>query len=72
LKQVRICDLTEQWLLAGIWMLDANTCSRPRRGLISQVASRDIASRMLDEYFDMVEQILEENFSSELTSSQSR
>lgn len=71
MKQVRICDLTEQWLLAGIWMLDANARSRPRRGLISQAASRDVAARMLDGYFDMVEQILEQNSSSELISSQS-
>jgi hypothetical protein len=60
LKHLEICDLTSQWQLAGIWMRDANMHSRPRRGLISEVTSRDIAGTMLDEYFDMVEQILQQ------------
>jgi hypothetical protein len=34
--------------------------SGPRRGLISDITSRDIAGMMLDEYFDLVEQILEQ------------
>jgi hypothetical protein len=59
-KHVRICDLTSQWQLARIWIRDANMHSRPRRGLISEITSRDIAGKMLDEYFDMVEQILEQ------------
>jgi hypothetical protein len=72
LKHVRIRDLTRQWLQAGIWMIDANIRGRPRRGLISESTSREIARRMLDEYFDMVEQILEQRFSSERLSSQNR
>jgi hypothetical protein len=50
--------LAKQWQLAGIWMRDANMHSRPRRALIEETTSRDIAGKFLDDYFDMVEQIL--------------
>jgi hypothetical protein len=43
-------------------MRDANMHSRPRRGLISETSSRNIAGTMLDEYFDMVERILEQDY----------
>jgi hypothetical protein len=70
LKHVRLYDLAKQRQLAEIWMRDANMHSRPHRGLLAEMTSRDIAGTMLDQYFDMVEQALEQHSSPERTSSQ--
>ena len=62
LRRVKICDLTGQWQLAGIWMRDANTHSRPCRGPMSEITfRRQVAGTMLNEYFDMVERLLEQH-----------
>jgi hypothetical protein len=59
---VRISDLTEQWQLADTWMRDANMHRRPRRGPISEsIFRRRIAGSLLDEYFDMLERMLEQH-----------
>ncbi len=58
LRHIKIRDLAKQWQLADIWMRDANMLGRPRGALINENTSRDIAGKYLDDYFDMVEQIL--------------
>lgn len=70
MKHIRRYDLARQWQLAEIWMRDANMHSRPHRGLIAEMTSRDIAGTMLDQYFEMVEQALEQHLSSERASRQ--
>jgi hypothetical protein len=44
--------------------------SRSRRGLIREITSRDIACTMLDEYFDVIEEALDQCLSSERISSE--
>ena len=58
LRHIKIRDLAKQWQLADIWMRDANMHSRLPGTLINENTSRDIAGKYLDDYFDMVEQIL--------------
>ena len=52
-------DLSNQWKLASLWMCDANAVKRARRDVIGPVAAREIATTMLDKYFDMIEKALE-------------
>lgn len=61
LRHAEIFDLVKQWQLAAIWMRDANMHGRPRRALMNETTSRDIAGKFLDDYFDMVEQILHQS-----------
>jgi hypothetical protein len=62
MERVRISDLTKQWQVAGIWMRDANVHTRPCRGPMSEIAfRRQIAGTMLNQYFDMVEWMLEQH-----------
>lgn len=58
LTHVEIGDLAKQWELAAIWMRDANVHSPLPRALLDPTSSRDIAGEMLDKYFNMVEQVL--------------
>jgi hypothetical protein len=52
-------DLSNQWQVTSLWMCDANAVKRARRCVIGPVAAREIATAMLDKYFDMVEKVLE-------------
>jgi hypothetical protein len=61
---VRMYDLIKQWEVADIWMRDANKHCRPRRGSIGETTfRRQIAGAMLNEYFEMVEGLLEQHSS---------
>jgi hypothetical protein len=57
LTHVKISDLAKQWELAAIWMRDTNMPSTLSRAFLT----RDVAGAMLDQYFNMVEQIFSQS-----------
>ncbi|HEY2534695.1 MAG TPA: hypothetical protein VGJ20_43440 [Xanthobacteraceae bacterium] len=49
--------LNDQWQVAQIWMSDVNRVEAERTpgGMLTRLASRDIAEYQLNRYFEMVE-----------------
>ena len=49
--------LKNQWQVAQIWMRDVNmaVAEREPRGMLTRLASREIAEHHLDRYFEMLD-----------------
>ena len=54
--------LKKQWQIAQIWMRDVNMAAAERepRGMLTRLASREIAEHQLNRYFEMLDAQLTE------------
>jgi hypothetical protein len=50
-------QLKEQWQVALLWMHDVNMCvtEKTPHGMLTRLASREIAEHHLNKYFEMVD-----------------